>query len=288
MAGSLLLGLLAALSWGIHDVCVRFISQRAAILPTLLSVLIAGGIIAAPVTIAAGDWQDMTGLAYTLAAITGISFAFASYSLYRAFTIGPVRLVSPLIASYPVLSVGWASISGASVSAGQWAAVMTIIAGVALVANNGERAEASDDGNASRRAAIIWSLLAGAGFAFTFSTGQTAAHIGAELPVILITRLVAIATIGLALVFRHGISRRTLADTGHPLLLCAMGGLDALALGAVTISGTMPHPEYAAVTSSVFGMVTVVLAWLFLKEKMTPPQWGGVIIIFAAIAYLGL
>lgn len=295
---TLFLGLIAALAWGVHDVFVRFISQRAAILPTLLAVLIAGGVLAAPVTLLAGDWAAMTGQAILAAIGAGLLFAFASYSLYQAFSIGPVRLVSPLIASYPVLSVSWASATGASTSAGEWIAVLLTIAGVAIVARGvgnteaDQAAQAPDANDArqqrrQRRRAIIWSLMAGFGFAATFFTGQTAAQMGAELPVILVTRLAAIATIAAALLFTTGFHRPTTTSKRHWLLLCGMGGLDAVALGSVTMSGTMPNPEYASVTSSVFGLITVVLAWMFLKEKMTPTQWGGVIIVFGAIAYLG-
>lgn len=293
MTSTLLLGLIAALAWGIHDVFVRFISRRAAILPTLLTVLVMGGIITSPFGIIWGDWAAMTGIAYMLAIMGGIAFAFASYSLYQAFVIGPVRLVSPLIASYPVLSVAWASLSGVDVVLGEWIAVLIIIAGIAIVASGvDEDADAGDvslqEAAAARRRAIIWSLCAAAGFAATFWAGQTAAHIGADLPVIIITRGAAIAAVAAGLIIKHGIGRPQIALNGNLLLLFAMGGLDALALGAVTISGTLPHPEYASVTSSVFGLVTVVLAWLFLRERMAPRQWSGVLIVFAAIAYLGL
>jgi uncharacterized membrane protein len=67
-----------------------------------------------------------------------------------------------------------------------------------------------------------------------------------------------------------------------------MGVLDATALGLVLLAGGLPHPEFASVASSVFGVVTILLAWAFLRERMTLPQWGGVALIFAGIGYLGL
>lgn len=289
MASSLLFGLVAALAWGIHDLCVRFISQRAAILPTLLTVLIAGACITAPFVIIYGDWDKMNGTAYLLAMGAGLGFTIACFSLYKAFAIGPVRLVSPLIAAYPILSVAFASLSGKAVMLGEWLAVFIIIGGVGIVARNlsADEAEMSQSGG-ERRLAILWSISAGIAFGATFAIGQAAAATGAELPVIIITRITAIICVLAALIARHGISKPDLRFSRHQMLVYVMGGLDALALGAVTVSGTMPNPEYAAVTSSIFGMVTVILAWLLLKEKMTPTQWGGVIIVFTGIAYLGL
>jgi drug/metabolite transporter (DMT)-like permease len=71
-------------------------------------------------------------------------------------------------------------------------------------------------------------------------------------------------------------------------LLALMGFLDAFALGVVIASGALDRPEFAAVAASTFGMVTIILAWLFLKELMTPSQWLGVAITFGGIGYLAL
>ena len=67
-----------------------------------------------------------------------------------------------------------------------------------------------------------------------------------------------------------------------------MGGCDALALALVQAAGGLPNPEFASVAASVFGMVAVLLAWAFLKEKMRAPQWFAVTLVFAGIGYLAL
>ena len=67
-----------------------------------------------------------------------------------------------------------------------------------------------------------------------------------------------------------------------------MGFLDVCAVSAVTLAGGMENAEYAAVASSIFGVVTILLAWRFLKEPMKAAQWGGVALVFAGIAALGL
>lgn len=289
MTSSLLFGLVAALAWGIHDVCVRFISQRSNILPTLVTVLIAGACLTAPIVMMFGDWGSMNSTAYMLGVSAGLAYALACFALYKAFAIGPVRLVSPLIAAYPILSVALASLGGKAVMIGEWLAVLVIIGGVVIVARNisGDATNAKQP-DPIRRQAIIWAVTSGIAFGVTFALGQAAAAAGSELPVIIITRITAIISIFIAMIIQHGVTVPDLRLSRHQMLVYVMGGLDALALGAVTISGTLPNPEYAAVTSSIFGMVTIVLAWLLLKEKMTPSQWGGVIIVFAGIAYLGL
>lgn len=278
---SLLLGLLAAFAWAVHDICVRGVSQRAALLPTLLTVLVAGAVALVPLVMIDGSFSEMTPRALTLSGFSGLAFAAASLGLYGAFRIGPVRLVAPIIGAYPVASVGWAALSGAPVSPMHWAAVLVVVLGVALVAilSDGEEGQ----GNMPR--AVLLSLLSGLGFALTFALGQAAVRAGAELPVTLVSRLVAAAVVAAGLLLtrqRWQVPRRVLP------LLGLMGLLDAAALASVTAAGTLPHPEFAAVASSLFGMLTVVLAWAVLKEPMRPAQWAAVALVFCGIGYLGL
>ena len=67
-----------------------------------------------------------------------------------------------------------------------------------------------------------------------------------------------------------------------------MGVLDGIALLCVLSAGGLPSAEYAVVTSSIFGLVTVILARIFLSESMTARQWMGCVLTFCAIGYLAL
>ena len=67
-----------------------------------------------------------------------------------------------------------------------------------------------------------------------------------------------------------------------------MGILDGIALLAVISAAPLPNPEYAAVTSSMFGLLTILLAWVFLRERMTLPQCAGCLLAFSGVGYLAL
>lgn len=275
------LGLLAALAWGVHDICVRYVSQRAGILPSLATVLATGALLVLPVAFWLGDWPEMTMQAYVFSGLSGVAFGIAGYGLYKAFEIGPVRLVAPVIGAYPVLSLAAAGLDGEPVTASQWAAGLAVIAGIALVAMLIDEG----DSNGSRKAAVSWALLGAAGFALTFAAGQHATRAGAELPVLLVTRATAIAVILPLILLRtealRGLSRQM------PLLLL-MGALDAVALGAIMVAAPLQNPEFAAVAASTFGIITIILARVFLGERMSPGQWGGVTVAFCGIGYLAI
>ena len=79
-----------------------------------------------------------------------------------------------------------------------------------------------------------------------------------------------------------------LPPRGQRGTLAAMGVLDALALGLVLASGSLPHPEYASVASALFGVLTILLAWRLLAEAVRSLQWAGIATVFAGIAVLSL
>ena len=277
---SLGLGMIAAFSWGIHDVCVRYVSQRTGIVAALLTVLVLGSFLAVPVAVIFSDGQ-MSGTDVMFAIIAGIAFGVAGYALYQALAIGPVRLVAPIIGSYPILSVGWAAMNGAAVDAFQWVAVLLVIGGVGFVAGSSD----SSDDNSQRRVAILWSLLACVGFAVSFALAHIATTQGTEFSVNAVSRLTALVCVA-----GYGLATGAvmLPARSQIPLLAVMGSLDCLALGAVVYAGTQLNPEYSAVAASSFGMITVILASLFLRERMTIAQWAGVAVVFSAIAYLAL
>ena len=84
---SLTLGVLAALLWGLHDFCVRYVSARSAPLPLLVTVLGTGSLLLLPLAAAWGDWGAMSGRAFGLAALSGLAYMLGCIALYDAFAI---------------------------------------------------------------------------------------------------------------------------------------------------------------------------------------------------------
>ncbi len=278
---SLILGMVAALAWGIHDLCVRHVSQTTGIFASIITVLFLGLVIVAPFS--AWHWGGPMGRgALTLSLVSGGMFGLAAIALYKAFAIGPVRLVAPIIGAYPVLSVGWATAQGSPVTLQQWMAVGLVIAGVGYVAATSEE---DTPGAGTTGPAITWSILAGTLFAITFALGQAAAAQGGEIALQAPTRLAALLTVLIiAVVARVPL----LPPKAQVWILAIMGTLDAIALGCVISAGSMDNPEFAAVAASTFGVITIVLAAIFLRERISFAQGAAVAVVFAAIAYLGL
>ncbi|REJ66707.1 MAG: EamA/RhaT family transporter, partial [Proteobacteria bacterium] len=218
---SLVLGLLAAISWGIHDLCVRQVSQKTGIFASIVAVLAFGCILVTPISIFHWDGPMAKG-SLSLALLSGALFGLAAIAHYKAFSIGPVRLVAPIIGSYPILSVGWAMLTGTPISVLQWMAVGLVIAGVGYVAISDDKEADWQD----PKPAILWSIAAGTGFAITFAVGQAAVAHGGEIALMAPTRVAALIGV-LAIATILNINWR--AQNGLSIL-ALMGVLDTIAL----------------------------------------------------------
>lgn len=277
---SLGLGLIAAFLWGLHDFLVRRIGGRANPALLLLCTETFGVLLLAPAAGFSDGWAQLTPISVAMAVVSGFCYTVAAYSLYRAFTIGPVRLVAPICGAFPMLSVAFAMLRGQPAGPLVWLGVLAVVGGIAMVT----RGEPGAD-NADKRRAILWSMLACVGFAISFGLLQWAAEAGAELSATLLSRAAAVLVVlGVVLAQRPPVAPL------RPLLpvLALMGALDLGAVLGIALAGGLPHAEYAAVASSIFGIITILLAWRLLNEPVRAAQWGGVIIVFAGIVGLGL
>lgn len=280
MLTSLALGILAALCWGVHDLLVRIFVRADQVFTSLLTVLLFGSLLQLPVSLFAMQSHMPPPTAIGLSAISGILYAVAGFALYKAFIIGPVRTVAPIIGAYPLVSVTLAAFAGNPLNGDQLVAIAVVIIAAGYVSAGGEK----DTSSGQKKVAIAWAILSAVGFASSFSFGQSASEIGDELSLLAPNRLFSLlALIVIALVAGAPVA---LAKTQRQWWLL-MALLDTVAHSAVISAGKLEHPSLASVGASIFGLITIALAALILKEKLTGSQWIAVIVVFVSIGYLG-
>ena len=281
---AVLLGIAAALSWGLADFAARFTGR--AVGPTLATLAMLATS-AAAVSLYMG-WHSVpvewSGASLALPAVSGLGIAAATLLLYFALSTGPITIVSPIAGSYPALIVAFEVVTGFRPSIVQWLTMAATLAGVVVVARAG--AHFSEDDRFTPRA-LRQATLAAMGACFMFAlgviAGQQAVPDQGELGTLWISRMVAmLLLVGVALTRRD---RPAFAWRWLPLLT-AQGLLDAGAYLALFAGSAGDSAAIVAVVSSAFGVVTTLLGRMFLRERITGLQWLGILLAVGGVAVL--
>ena len=136
---------------------------------------------------------------------------------------------------------------------------------------------------AARRTTLVIATGASVAHALIIISGQAAVpHMG-ELQTTWIGRLTGLAALLALFAVRR--ERPRCERSWLPFLLL-LGLLDTGGYLALFTGSTGPHPEATAVAASTFGVVTVVLARIVLREPITWRQWSAIALVFGGVAAL--
>lgn len=300
MPNGIVLGLATAVSWGSADFLARFATRTVGSVRALLGMQFWGAIFVTMLLFFAHDWGhlfDGSGWQpWAWGILAGTINTFAMLALYRAFEIGKLSLVGPVSASYPALTVLLSLFSGERLSALRALGIVAALLGVISVAA-GEKASsasaATDQPRAANRSSqkfsrvpgLGWAIVAAASFAILFwLLGlRMIPRTGALATVWLIRITGAVVTFIVVLAKKIPLrvkSKRTRAQ------LYSMGYFDTAAFALSNLGMRVEQVSVVSVLGSLYGAVTVALAAIFLKERITPLQWAGVAAIFLGVALM--
>ncbi|MFF7989324.1 DMT family transporter [Kitasatospora xanthocidica] len=283
-----LLALCASLLWGLADFGGGALARR---LPAL-TVVVASQAVAAAVLLAAvlatGGWTDASpALWYAVAA--GVVGPFALLAFYRALALGPMGVVSPLTTVAVAVPVGVGLALGDRPGPGQIAGAAVAVAGVVLAAGP-ERG-----GPSAARGTLLLTLGAALGFGSVLALIAHASTGGGLLLVLCVQRVCNVAVGGAVLLAgRRGSGSAdrspdgtafgpTSGPTDGPApglraqlpALTAIGLSDVVANGAFALASHRGSATVAAVLSSLYPVVTALMARGVFKERLRPVQVVG-------------
>lgn len=280
-------GLAAALAFGTADFCGRFTGRALGPASAMLGLMLVGALLMSLYAVA-NDWSWHWNLDHGWPlAVAGVTAMLAPLAFYRSMTLAPLSLVMPITASYPALVVPVNLLMGAVPAPLEWLGMAATALGAAVVARTAaddpDAALAATPGN--RRKAIAFAALAGSLFAVALLVGEHAvAAYGAERT-LWFGRLAGVALLLAAFAARRSLPR--LPPAWWPVLV-VQGVLDALAYFFFYLGAKGDDAPIAAVASSAFMVVGVLLGWAFLKERVGPACWSGVLLVFGGVALLSL
>jgi uncharacterized membrane protein len=292
-----LLGLTAAFAWAGADFLARQVSrrigpQRAFIFMQWIGLALLTAYLAAvkpaPWTSLAGALSGPARAAWAWAVLGGILNIGASISLYRAFAVGKLALVTPIAASYPALTVVLALISGERPKAVAGAGIIVVLAGVLLtVIPDAGVAGQADHIQGKTERGVGWALSAALGFGVMFWLlgFHVTPVLGGALPVWLM-RLMGASLLILLPLRRASAPVIPRGSVWWPLAASAV--LDTTAFVSNTTGLAIGPVSVVTVLASLFGAIAVLLAWILLGERLSRRQWLGISLIFVGIAMVSI
>jgi uncharacterized membrane protein len=282
-------GLGAAIFWGLADLFAAFSGRRVGVAATVLISQVAAAIAISGVVLASGhDLDRLTEVAGWLLPIAVVT-AVAYVVLYRALELGPIALVSPLLASYAVIpvllavifldeSLGAVEITGAAVTIG--GAVVTSADVRSL--RRGTRVPA---------AALPWALASTvlfgtAAYAVAWSSKRVGWLTSLWLVRTSTALLFVIAAVVAIAAVRPGLRGGTLPT--RAVALCALVGLADLA-GTISYSRGAEVGLVSIVTavSATYPLIPVFGGIALLDERPAVNHYIGVAMVIAGLLLLG-
>lgn len=282
-----LLGLIAALCWGVGDFAARFSSRAIGTVQTLFLMSAVSALALTPLALG-GDigllWEPKT-LALTV--VAALITTGAGLLLFKSLAQGPLGVVVPVMSSYPVPLVLVVMMMGElTLTIGLTLAIAATIGGVWVVARAGRHVQYHDD---HARGSVVHSMLlagaAGVAFAVAILVTQSAVSLAGEAEVLWLSRIIGFVVLGMVLIVQRNY---TVLSRRMTLLLATMGVIDVIGFLALFTAQGAGDTALASVASAAYGVVTVGLARLILKEPVKPLQWIGFALVVTGAAMLTL
>jgi drug/metabolite transporter (DMT)-like permease len=273
------LGLGASLAWGVADFLGGVKSRTLELLTVLLVSQGLALLILALAVAARGEAPPgAESLAYAAAA--GVAGVGGLAAFYRGLAVGAMAVVAPIGATGAALPVAVGVLTGDRHSAAQAAGVGLALVGVVLASR--EEAHAQEGQSARVATGVGLALLAALGFG-SFFVGMDAASDGDVLWALLVARAASVTLVGaLAAIRRPSLS----LDSVDARTLLSIGVLDLAANGLFAAAATEGLVSLVAVLSSLYPVVTIVLARQVLGERIRPSQQAGVAGALAGVALI--
>lgn len=279
---SILFGLLSAISWGAGDFTGGIASRKVGAVRAVFYASVVGLIV-----IVASAWATGEALpslrAWMFGMASGVFGSLGLILLYAAMAKGTMSIAAPVSALFaatlPVI-VGM-------VTEGLPEMLTLIGFGFALFAVwMVSQGEGGVTNILSHLSDLKLPLLAGLGFGGYFILMHNATGDGAILYPMVASRIASVLTI----LFYMLVSRTSFKiEHRKSLPIIGLNGiLDLTGNGFFILAAQAGRLDVASVLSSLYPGSTVLLAWIFLHERLTRNQWIGIISALIAIVLMTL
>jgi len=271
--------LLACFCWGTSQFLAGMKSRVIPVMTLVVLTSISGFAVILVVAVARGVPipRDPRLLYAVLGGATGVC---GLYCLYRGLAVGAVSIVVPVSSLCVVLPVAASLIRGEIPHPVQGIGIVTAICGGVLISF--EKQPFKQTGSTAR--GIVPAIGAALGFGTFFVVMDLAGSVD-PLWAATISRLSFFLLILPAVLYTRPNLK---VGAVHLPVVFTIGMLDATAAFAYTAATTKGMLSLVAVISSLYPVVSLILAALFFKERLRSFQYAGVLLILLGVAMISV
>lgn len=276
-----LLGILSALSFGIGDFLARFSSREVGFKNSLFWMLVVGAIFYLILFSFFGDGLNPNPIGLSNSFLSGILIMFGLLCLYRGLQMGPVSIVAAITASNPLIVFLIRYALGSEPTLLQWLSTLVVISGAILVSFSANSFQESLGLTKKQiKESVIISFMASITLALGLIFSQEATNTLEPLETVIYIRFFSLLGISSILLFTK--SKITLTKKAIPILFF-QGILETSGYFCLVSAYIFDKASIAVVISSGFGLVTIILARLILKEQISKLQSVGIFLTFLGV-----
>ncbi|CAN5117906.1 DMT family transporter [soil metagenome] len=281
---ALLLGVGAAVGWGIADYAGGLASRRIPALWTSIGMQLIGTTLYAVALLVLGRWPTVEPDLLPWAVALGTLGALSLLLLYRALALGPIAVVSPVVAAYTTVTVILiVTFLGERLTLGEAGAIALTFAGVVLASTDlrGIRSLAR-----RRLPGVPVAFVAMLGFGVWGALMTAATREQDQVALILVGRIVGfVVLVAVAAVIRSGVQA---GSPGTLALVTVVGAFDTIA-NVLFVSGVAGGEAALVVTGSgLYPVLPAFLAIVLLGERLALNQYAGVATLVGGLIALGV
>lgn len=275
--GVVAFGLLASASWGAGDFSGGLATRKQSVISVLLLAHLVGLLLFVALALLGHEVVPPSS-DLIWGALAGLSGALGLGGLYSALAAGRMGLAAPMVGVIAaIIPVIVSLFTNGLPTALQVTGFVIGIISLWLVSYSG--------GQLPQRNVLLLALVAGLGFGLFFVLIDRVQSSAVFWPLVAARAASFVAMLTITLVTRRDWRP---ANTRQALTIALSGALDAIANAFFVVASQFGRLDVASVLSSLYPAMTILLAWLFLKERLTRIQIVGIITALVAIALISM
>jgi drug/metabolite transporter (DMT)-like permease len=286
---SIIWGLAAAFSLGVADFSAREAGRREGALTTLLYVQLIGSPLTIGLALASKDvfWSSLLSEAVLLGVGSGLNLTIGNILFYKALVKGPLLIVAPITSSFAAVTIVLSLASGEHPTLLQMIGMAVTLAGIILAAA-ASRGVAHEEKPSIGTSLLPWrssgvALAIAAAVLFGISVWImkfAALRLGSPLTVLVLRHTALLVMIGIFLFNGRSPQPRSWASLRW---VAPVAGLDTLATWFINLGLQTGLASVVSVITSLYSVVTMVLGYTLLRERITRTQQIGIGVTLAGV-----